>query len=144
MKYIPTLLADDFAKGYNIKPLNADTYCWDYPLVYNDGTKRMQFVYLDEITERGKEYLYIRSHMADFSDKLNAMQLLREAELCSLSSICLKSYTLSDGTKVEGVYVQSIFPVELALQNKEAFLNVVHEVANRADAVEKKYLGVDK
>jgi hypothetical protein len=44
---------------------------------------------------------------------------------------------------MEGVYVQSVFPAELALQNKQAFTDMVHEVANRADAIEKKYLAVD-
>ena len=90
-----------------------------------------------------KEYLHIRSFIAEFTDKLNAMQLLRDADLCNTSCVCLKAYTKADGTKSEGVYVQSVFPVELALQNKEAFMNLIHEVANRADAIEKKYLGVD-
>ena len=143
MKHIPSLLADSFAKGYNVKLLNENTYVWDYPLLYNDGSKRFQFVYLGEITMLEKEYLHIRSFIADFTDKLNAMQLLREADLCNTSCICLKSYTKADGTQAEGVYVQSVFPAELALQNKEAFINLVHEVANRADAIEKKYLGVD-
>jgi hypothetical protein len=144
MKYIPTLLADIFSKGYNIKLLNTDTYSWDYPLVYNDGTKRMQFVYLGETTLLEKEYLFIRSHVADFNDKLNAMQLLREASLCSQTSVCLMPYTKADGTQVEGVYVQSYFPAALAVQNKEAFMDVVHEIANRADAIEKKFIGEDK
>ncbi len=143
MKHIPALLADHFAKGYNIKLLNENTYSWDYPLVYKDGSSRLQFVYLGEVTLLEKEYLYIRSFIADFSDKLNAMQLLREADFGNMSCICLKPYTKSDGTQVEGVYAQCIFPVELALQNKQAFIDVVHEVANRADAIEKKYLGVD-
>ncbi|MBK6379735.1 MAG: hypothetical protein IPO01_05510 [Chitinophagaceae bacterium] len=143
MKHIPALLSDSFAKGYNIKLLNENTYSWDYPLLYKDGSSRLQFVYLGEVTILEKDYLYIRSFIADFSDKLNAMQLLREADLGYLSCICLKPYTKSDGTQVEGVYAQCVFPVELAQQNKEAFLNVVHEVANRADAIEKKYLGVD-
>ena len=143
MKHIPALLADHFAKGYNIKLLNENTYSWDYPLLYNDGSSRLQFVYLGEVTILEKDYLYIRSFVADFSDKLNAMQLLREADFGNMSCICLKPYTKSDGTQAEGVYVQSVFPVELALQNKEAFTLLVHEVANRADAIEKKYLGVD-
>lgn len=143
MKHIPALLADKFAQGYNIKLLNENTYSWDYPLIYNDGSSRLQFVYLGEVTLLEKEYLYIRSFIAEFSDKLNAMQLLREADYGNMSCICLKPYTKADGTQSEGVYVQSVFPVELALQNKEAFTNLVHEVANRADAIEKKYLGVD-
>jgi hypothetical protein len=143
MKHVPGLLADMFAKGYNIKLLNDSTYVWDYPLAYGDGSKRFQFVYLGEATLYEKEYLYIRSFIADFSDKLNAMQLLREADLCNTSCVCLKSYTKADGTQSEGVYVQSLFPVPLALQNKDAFIDLVHEIANRADAIEKKYLGVD-
>ncbi|MEO6540764.1 MAG: hypothetical protein ABIN74_07235 [Ferruginibacter sp.] len=143
MKHIPALLADNFAKGYNIKLLNENTYVWDYPLLYNDGSNRLQFVYLGEVTLLEKEYLYVRSFISDFSDKLNAMQLLREAEYGSLSCVCIKPYTKADGTQVEGVYVQSVFPVELASQNKQAFMDLVHEVANRADAIEKKYLGVD-
>jgi len=143
MKHIPSLLADSFAKGYNIKLLNENTYVWDYPLVYNDGSKRLQFVYLGEATLNEKEYLYIRSFIADFSDKLNAVQLLREADLCNTSCVCLKAYTKSDGTAAEGVYVQSVFPVELVLQNKAAFTDLVHEIANRADYIEKKYLAVD-
>ncbi|MFT3827068.1 MAG: hypothetical protein QM731_24295 [Chitinophagaceae bacterium] len=143
MQHIPALLSEYFEKGYNIKLVNEKTYMWDYPLVYNDGSRRLQIVYLSEFTENEKEYLYIRSHLADFSDNLNAMQLLREAELCSLSAVCLKKYPRPDGTEVEGVYVQSFFPVNLALQNKEAFMQVVHEVANRADAIEKKYIGID-
>lgn len=143
MKYIPALLTEEMAKGYNIKLLNPDTYCWDYPLIYGDGSKRLQFVYLGEFIEREKDYLFIRSHITDFDDRLNAVQLLREAELNSLSTVCIKTYTKADGSQVEGVYVQSCFPAALALQNKAAFLDVVHEVANRADAIEKKYLGVD-
>ena len=143
MKHIPALLSDSFAKGYNIKLLNENTYSWDYPLLYKDGSSRLQFVYLGEVTILEKDYLYIRSFIADFSDKLNAMQLLREPDHGYLSCICLQPHTKSDGTQVEGVYAQCVFPVELAQQNKEAFLNVVHEVANRADAIEKKYLGVD-
>ena len=143
MKHIPALLADNFAKGYNIKLLNENTYVWDYPLLYNDGSSRLQFVYLGEVTVLEKEYLYVRSFVAEFSDKLNAMQLLREADFCNMSCVCIKLYTKADGTQVEGVYVQSFFPAELALQNKEAFTLLVHEVANRADAIEKKYLGVD-
>lgn len=143
MKHIPSLLADMFAKGFNIKLLNENTYVWDYPLVYGDGSKRLQYVYLGEVTLLEKEYLYIRSFIADFSDKLNAMQLLREADYCNMSCICIKPYTKADGTQAEGVYVQSIFPVTVALQNKDAFIDVVHDVANRADAIEKKYLGVD-
>ncbi len=143
MQHIPALLADSFAKGYNIKLLNEGTYVWDYPLVYNDGSKRLQFVYLGEVTLLEKDYLYIRSFVAEFSDKLNAMQLLREADFCNTSCVCIKAYTKADGTQVEGVYVQSIFPAEIALQNKQAFADVIHEVANRADAIEKKYLGVD-
>jgi hypothetical protein len=142
MKHIPALLADNFAKGYNIKLLNESTYVWDYPLVYKDGSSRMQFVYLGEVTLSEKEYLYIRSFIADFSDKLNAMQLLREAEFCNMSCVCIKPYTKADGSQMEGVYVQSVFPAELALQNKQAFTDMVHEVANRADAIEKKYLAV--
>ena len=80
MKHIPSLLADSFAKGYNVKLLNESTYVWDYALLYNDGSKRFQFVYLGEVTLLEKEYLYIRSFIADFSDKLNAVQLLREAD----------------------------------------------------------------
>jgi hypothetical protein len=144
MKYLPQLLADYIAQGYNIKLLNETTYVWDYGLVYGDGANRVQYVYLGEFTENEKECLFIRSHVADFSDKLNAMQLLREAEYGSLSCVCLKPYTKTDGTKVEGVYVQTIFPVNWALQSKEAFKDVVHEVANRADAIEKKYLGTDR
>jgi len=144
MKYIPTLLADYFSKGYNIKLLNENTYSWDYPLVYPDGSKRFQYVYLGEVTEQEKEYLFIRSHIADFDDKLNAVQLLREANLCNQGCVCLRTYTRTDGTQVEGVYVQSYFPVTLALQDKEAFISLVHEVANRADAIEKKYLGMDQ
>lgn len=143
MKHIPALLADNFAKGYNIKLLNENTYVWDYPLLYNDGSSRLQFVYLGEVTVLEKEYLYVRSFVAEFSDKLNAMQLLREADFCNMSCVCIKLYTKADGTQVEGVYVQSFFPAELALQNKEAFTLLVHEVANRADAIEKKYLWVD-
>ncbi|MEP7237296.1 MAG: hypothetical protein ABI685_05515 [Ferruginibacter sp.] len=143
MKYIPTLLADKFAEGYNIKLLNENTYSWDYPLLYNDGSKRLQFVYLGEVTLVEKDYLYIRSFIADFSDKLNAVQLLREADFGYMSCICLKPYTKADGSQVEGVYAQSLFPAELAMQNKDIFINLVHEVANRADAIEKKYLGVD-
>ena len=143
MKHIPALLADKFAEGYNIKLLNENTYSWDYPLLYADGSKRLQFVFLGEVTLLEKEYLYIRSFIAEFSDKLNAMQLLREADFGNLCCVCLKPYTKADGTQAEGVYVQSIFPVEIALQNKNAFIDVVHEVANRADAIEKKYLGVD-
>lgn len=143
MKHLPSLLADKFAQGYNIKLLNESTYSWDYPLVYNDGSSRLQFVYLGEIIMFEKEYLYIRSFIADFSDKLNAMQLLREADFGNMSCICLKPYTKADGSQVEGVYAQCVLPVELALQNKQAFVDVVHEVANRADAIEKKYLGVD-
>lgn len=142
MKYIPTLLADYFTQGYNIKLINEATYSWDYPLAYGDGSKRFQYVYLGEMTEKEKDHLFIRSYIADFSDKLNAIQLLREAELGSLSCVCLKSYT-KDGKQVEGLYVQSIFPAQLAMQNKEVFIDVVHEVANRADAIEKKYLAVD-
>lgn len=144
MKHIPTLLADSFAKGYNIKLLNESTYVWDYPLVYKDGSNRLQFVYLGEVTMNEKDYLYIRSFVADFSDQLNAMQLLREADFCNTSCVCLKPYTKADGTQTEGVYVQSVFPAEIALQNRQAFADVIHEVANRADAIEKKYLGVDK
>ncbi len=143
MKHIPALLADNFAKGYNIKLLNENTYVWDYPLLYADGSSRLQFVYLGEITVLEKEYLYIRSFVAEFNDKLNAMQLLREADFCNMSCVCIKAYTRADGTQLEGVYVQSFFPAELAMQNKQAFTNLVHEVANRADAIEKKYLGVD-
>ncbi len=143
MKHIPTLLADKFAEGYNIKLLNENTYVWDYPLLYGDGSKRMQYVYLGEVTLLEKEYLYIRSFIADFSDKLNATQLLREADYCTMSCVCIKPYTKSDGTQSEGVYVQSVFLAALALQNKDAFIDVVHDVANRADAIEKKYLGVD-
>ena len=143
MKHIPTLLADSFAKGYNIKLLNPTTYVWDYPLLYNDGSKRFQFVYLGETVILEKDYLFIRSFIADFSDKLNAMQLLREAELCNMSCVCIKPYTKADGTAAEGVYVQSVFPVELVSQNKDAFIDLIHEIANRADAIEKKYLGVD-
>ena len=142
MKYIPALLAEYFTQGYNIKLINETTYSWDYPLVYGDGGKRFQYVYLGEMTEKEKDHLYIRSYIADFSDKLNAMQLLREAELGSLSCVCLKPY-IKDGKKVEGLYVQSIFPAQLAMQNKDVFITVVHEVANRADAIEKKYLAVD-
>lgn len=143
MKHIPSLLADMFAKGFNIKLLNESTYVWDYPLAYGDGSKRFQFVYLGEATLYEKEYLYIRSFIADFSDKLNAMQLLREADFCIMSSVCIKPYTKTDGTQAEGVYVQCLFPAALALLNKDAFIDVVHDVANRADAIEKKYLGVD-
>ena len=143
MKHIPSLLADMFAKGYNIKLLNETTYVWDYPLAYGDGSKRLQYVYLGEVTLLEKEYLYIRSFVAEFNDKLNAMQLLREADFGNTSCVCLKPYPKADGTQAEGVYVQSVFPVALALQNKDAFIDVVHEVANRADAIEKKYLGVD-
>ncbi|PZR29206.1 MAG: hypothetical protein DI535_04105 [Citrobacter freundii] len=142
MKYIPTLLTEYFTKGYNIKLINETTYAWDYPLAYGDGSNRFQYVYLGEITEREKDHLFIRSFIADFSDKLNAMQLLREAEFNSLSCVCLKPYT-KDGRQVEGLYVQSILPALLAMQNKEVFIDVVHEVANRADAIEKKYLAVD-
>ncbi|MBS1576329.1 MAG: hypothetical protein JST09_13575 [Bacteroidetes bacterium] len=142
MKYVPTLLTEYFAKGYTIKPLNENTYSWDYGMTYNDGTTRFQYVYLSEITEKEKDLLYIYSHVADFSDKLNAMQLLREAEYATMSCICLKSIT-REGVQIEGVYVQCIFPAELAMQHKELFLAVVHEVATLADAIEKKYIGVD-
>lgn len=144
MKYVPALLTEYFAKGHNIKLLNEKTYAWDYGLVYNDGSTRFQFVYLGEMVDRGKDQLYIRSQISDFSDKLNAMQLLREAELGSLSCVCLKQYTKTDGTQVEGVFVQCIFPAEIAMQHKEMFIEIVHEVANRADSIEKKYLAVDK
>lgn len=144
MKYLPSLLSDYFAKGNKINLLNEKTYTWDYGLVYNDGSTRYQFVYLGEMVDKGKDQLYIRSVVADFSDKLNAMQLLREAEFGSLSCVCLKQYTKADGTQVEGVYVQCVFPAELAMQHKEIFTDIVHEVANRADAIEKKYLAVDK
>jgi hypothetical protein len=144
MKYVPALLADLITQGYDIKLINEQTYCWDYPLVYGDGTKRVQFVFIGEMVDKEKDYLYIRSHMADFSDTLNAMQLLREAEYCSQSCVCLKPYTKADGTKLEAIYVQSVFPAALAIYSKDAFLDVVHEVATRADAIEKKYLGTDK
>lgn len=144
MKHIATLLADSFAKGYNIKLQNTETYVWDYPLSYADGTKRFQYIHLSETTVQEKEFLFIRSYIADFSDKLNAMQLLREAgNFCSQSCVCLLPYTKSDGTQAEGVYVQSYFPMPLALQNKDAFIDVVHEVAVRADYIEKKFLQVD-
>lgn len=142
MKYIPVLLAEYITQGYNIKLINEMTYVWDYGLSYADGNRRFQYVYLGEMTERGKDHLFIRSLIADFSDKLNAMQLLREAEYGSLSCVCLKLYP-KNGEQVEGVYVQTIFPAELAMQNKGVFIDLVHEVANRADAIEKKYLAID-
>jgi len=142
-KYIPSLLADEFAKGYNIKFINENTYCWDYSLAYPDGSKRFQFVYISEIVEKEKDKLYIRSLVADYSDKLNAMQLLRDAEFCNLTCVCLKRYTKKDGTEVEGIYLQCYLPVELALQNKKMLLEIIHDVANRADAIEKLYLGTD-
>ncbi|MGN6293290.1 MAG: hypothetical protein ACTHMV_11150 [Chitinophagaceae bacterium] len=144
MKYLPTLLAESISQGYSIKPLNNETYLWDYPLVYDDGSKRLQFVYISEITNNTKEYLYIRSRIADFDDRLNAMQLLREADNGTLSSIRLKPQTKEDGTQSEGVYVQVVLPAALILQNKGFFSEAIHEVANRADALEKKYLGDDK
>ena len=144
MKYIPSLLADQFAQGYDIKLINPQTYCWDYPLVYGDGSKRLQFVFMGEMVDKEKDYLYIRSHVADFTDSLNAMQLLREAEYCSLSCVCLKPYTKADGTQLEAIYVQSLFPAALAMLNKESFIDLVHEVATRADGIEKKYLAIDK
>ena len=54
MKYIPTLLADYFTQGYNIKLINETTYSWDYPLAYGDGSKRFQYVYLGEMSRKGE------------------------------------------------------------------------------------------
>jgi len=144
MKHLPTLLADFISKGYPIKLINETTYLWDYALRYNnDGANRWQRVYLGEITENDRDLLFIRSHIADFSDQLSPIQLLREANFLSLGSICLKKYTKSDGTEVEGVYTQCIFPVYLAQQHPDEFLKVVHEIANQADFIEKTYLNTD-
>ena len=143
MKYLPTLLAEHFAKGYNIKLSSPDNYTWDYGLVYPDGSNRFQYVYLSEFTENEKDYLYIRSFVAVFDDRFNTEELLREADFGRMCFISLKPYTKTDGTNVEGIYVTCCLPVGVAQSDKEVFKDVIHEVANRADALERKFLNVD-
>ncbi|MCO6462476.1 MAG: hypothetical protein J5I59_13820 [Saprospiraceae bacterium] len=143
MKYLPTLLAEHFAKGFNIKLSSPDNYTWDYGLVYPDGSNRFQYVYLSEFTEKEKDYLYIRSFVADYDDRLNPTELLREADYGRMSFISIKPYTKSDGTKTEGVYVTCCLPAAVAENNKQVFIDVIHEIANKADYLEKKFLNVD-
>ena len=143
MSNLASLIQQATTAGFGIKPLeNNAGYQWDYALKYADSEKlRYQFVYLGEYLDPklNKNVFFIRSFAGHLSPAISSVDLLREAEYGFVSMICLKKTKLSDGTEKEGIYVQTVIPVEYINGNYANFLSIVHEVAANADYIEKKF-----
>lgn len=144
MSNLKTLLLPEIEQGFQIKAFEDGLFGWDYPLKYQDA-KRFQYVYLSEYHDEGKsrDYIYIRSFICEHKPGLDLAGLLREAEYGYMSMVCLKPYTTKDGIKTEAFYAQCLLPLEAAQNNKNLFLDVVHEIASNADYIEKKFVGGD-
>lgn len=131
-------------KGFKMKEVNPGVFILEIQIPFDDGTIRYQLVWIWEIAGRanGQDCIYLNSRVGVYNPTLNLYNMIKDSGAGIYSSITIVNDKDIEGNPCESLVVHAS-PIKSQL-SKEQLFYIIWEVAEQADFMVERYLGVDE